>query len=219
MKFILAALAFFAFATPAAAQRWIVAGDSIVTLATGGTPRDLQWSLITQERSVAFENIGSPGMTLGGPPLGGFNDPEIGETLDRMCGALSACTGLIVQVGVNDWAANVSMANINAGMDRFLNWASSRGKTVLMLDLIYYRDGELGAPVNAAGNTVSSIRLARALRCGAAGPSVCVFAGRPANFNVATAGYYQSDGTHLTPAGRRAYATWVESAASAAGLF
>lgn len=208
------------FTSPALAQSmpWIVIGDSIVSYPQGGDPSDLPFSLIMEERDVAFPSIASPSAAMGSTGISGFNSTWTTDTLDHICGYLSYCAGVVIQAGVNDFQLNNSWTAQQTSIRRVLDWAQARNKRVLMLDLVYNRDAEQGAPTNGAGLTFAGIRNARFMECVARQPR-CVFALRPANLNVLTSGFYQADGTHLTPAGRRAYATWVESAASAAGLF
>lgn len=210
------------FAAPAAAQMpnapWMALDDSIVTYSVGGEPRDLPWPIITQERAVMISSFGGPGAAMGSARLGSFNTSAVPASLDRACGFYTFCSGAIIQAGTNDYILGTPWADQRTAILRVLDWADQRSKRVLMLDLIFNRDAEVGTPTNSAGLTFAQIRNARYLECTARAPR-CVFALRPANLSVLTPGFYQPDGTHLTPAGRRAYATWVESAASAAGLF
>lgn len=220
MRSLLFVLAFAFFPLNAAAQNmpWIVIPDSITTVPDGGVPTDLPWSLITQEREVVFDSIGGSGAAMGSTRLGSYNSSAIPTTMDRICGYFSQCEGVVLQAGVNDYFLATTWADHRTSILRVLDWADARNKRVLMLDLVYNRTAELGAPTNAAGLTFASIRNARFLECAARAPR-CVFALRPANLNVLTPGFYQPDGTHLTPAGRRAYTDWVESVAAANSLF
>lgn len=224
LKFVLLAFALLLAVPGAAAAQtpanapWIVIADSITTFPHGGNPRDLPWPIITQERGVVFNSIGGPAAVMGATGMAGYNDNATTATMDRICGYFSYCSGVILQAGVNDFQNDITWAAHRASILRVLTWAQARNKRVLMLDLIYNRDAEQGAPTNDAGLTFTEIRNNRFLECYARGP-VCVFAQRPANLSALTPGFYQTDGTHLTPAGRRAMATWVESAAAAAGLF
>lgn len=224
MKAILAALALalvplsaHAQAVPANAP-WIVIGDSIVSFPHGGTPNDLPFTIIGQNRNVAFPMIASPAAAIGSTGMSGFNSTWTTDTLDHICGYFWYCSGVVIQAGVNDFQLGNSWESQQTSIRRVLDWALLRNKRVLMLDMIYSRDAEVGSPTNAAGLTFAQIRNARFMECYARAPR-CWFAARPPEFSRLTPGYYQADGLHLTPTGRAAMPRWIEREAAAARFF
>lgn len=221
---LLLALSFLFVSPKAEAQAysapWVVLADSITTSPSNGAdPRTLQWPIITQSRGVAFTPLGGPGAAIGGSALIDYGSTTLPDDITRACGYLYYCAGVIVQAGVNDWVRSVPWNAQAASYTRIMDWAQATGRKVLMIELIFDEVGDGGGSPNNAGNTLDAIRGNRYLMC-AARPTVCIYVPRPANeFRERTAGYYISDGRHLTVAGRRAYATWIEGAAVAAGLF
>lgn len=219
---ILIALALVALPSVAQAQTlpWFVIGDSIISYPTGGASNDLPINLIARERNMTIISLASPGAEMG--DANGFNGTWLTSTLDHVCGTISYCAGVVVQAGVNDFVNDTTWAAQQTALVRVFNWATARGKKVLVLDLIYTSHETTGA--NGAGYTFEQLRIARNLEC-TSRPTICTFATRPASLNYANAPMYFSTEVasgvylHLSPAGRRAYATWVEQAAAAAGLF
>lgn len=220
-----AALVILLFAPPSTAQTyskpWLVLPDSITTQAGAQDPRLLPWPIITQERGVVFNSLGGPGAAMGLSGAAHYNSTQLPLAMTRVCGA-NRCAGVIIQAGINDWGMSVPLAEQRASIDRVLDWAMGQNQKVLMLDIVYSLGAENGtpAPVNSIGLTLAQVRTQRYLACAnySRPAGLCTFALRPPEFDTYNPAFY-TDGTHLSPAGWRAYATWVESAAGQAGLF
>lgn len=223
LKKLLLLLGLTIIATPAmsATKTWVVIGDSIMSMVADGQAKDHALTLVSNERDVMFRSLSSPGASTGLAPNLGFNSTLVTSEMDSLRGIFNAVDGIIIQVGTNDFGANVTWTDEVASLNRILQYARTNNKKVLMLDIIW-RWNE--ATPNSTGWALWNYRVARAMVC-SSWSDVCTYAARPAAFDApSTTLFTASDvatGTQLHPnvAGQRIYANWIESAASAAGLF
>lgn len=212
-------------AAPTAAQHNVVLiGDSISSSVPFGDTKNLWANLVAAERNVVLKNISSPGAALGLKDYRGFNNQSTIDSIDRIGGAWSAYSFIIVQAGTNDYGLSVPLNDTIEGLSRILKHARNNKKKVLVLEPIW-RNGE--EKKNKIGLTLNHYRFVMVSLCVNDYKDVCKAAFRQNTVmgNSASAMYFNPAEVkakiqlHPDTTGNRHMANWVKQAAAKAGFF
>jgi lysophospholipase L1-like esterase len=193
-------------ASPAAAKRFMIMGDSIQA-GTGLTDvTKLTSHQLETNANVVIHNFSSPGARMSnvGFFAGMTND---GPCVQRVSGFFGM-QGVIIALGTNDWAGNTDFLTFFNDYVNLLDTIPPSLQVVCLTPLWRTNDGT----TNAQGYTLDHYRFAAAVACASRGHAF--LDGRQAIPNNAA---YFADTVHPNEAGHTAMATFLQDELTALG--